>query len=267
MAEEFVPMQKAAQELGMPPEALKQAISKRELPALMDGGTFKIRRTDLDRYKSRRQSEETLTLPPDEAADAEVVTGEVVEAGVVEAVPLEEPTLEAIEEAAETMDTEITLDELDAVQAEPPTATPAEPFSLDSDAEPSSVELASGSEATEELSLSDDLDPVSEEISLEAATGDEAATVNLEVEPGATQAMDSEQDLGDLQDPAEGGDGIGDGEDGLEARVHVLEVRMQGSPLFAAMTVLTCMVLVFVGLALWGFQLDHVPSYLLWMTK
>ncbi len=251
MPEEFVTMVKAAQELGMAPEALKQVIAKRELSALMDGGTFKIRRTDLDRFKSRRQSEETITLPTDE--------GEVV----AEAVAVEEPTLEAIEEVAETTNAEITLDDLDTVQAEPATATPAEPLDIGG-SDPTTVELSSGSEATEEFSLSDDM-VSGGEIPLEGE-GEEAKTVNLEVEPGATQAMEGmeeggEGEMGDLGDAA---DGAGDG---LEARVHVLEARPQGSPFFAAMTVLTSMVLVFVGIALWGFLQDHVPGYLAWMLK
>ena len=268
----------------MAPEALKQAISKREIPALLDGGTFKIRRTDLDRFKSRRQSDQTITLPPDDAVEAAeaVKTGEVADAeiileGVPEALPVEEPTLEAIEEAAETMDTEITLDELDTVEVEPPTATPAEPVNLD---------LASGSESTEAFSLTEDLVPVSEEIPLEGEAGEageESKTVNLEIDSGATlemdagtQAMDAGTagmtgELDDLGEPS--ADGLGDpsgeeGEDGgLEERVHVLEVRVQGTPWATAATVLTTMVLLFLGVCFWGFLQDHVPAYMAWMLK
>ncbi len=250
MAEEFVPMPKAAQELGISPEALKQIISKREISALLDGGTFKIRRGELDRYKSRRQSEETIALPPEEAVEAEVVAE-------AEEVSEAEPTLEAIEETAETVDTEITLEELDSVKAEPPTATPAE---ADLAGEPVTVELGSESGATEELGLGGDLevDSLSDDIPLE---GDQSKTVSLEV-GGGTQAMEVEaqEEVGDLDEPT------GDGE-GLEARVHVLEARPQGSPVFAAFTVLTSLALLFVGTTLWGFLQDHVPGYLQWMVK
>ena len=194
MAEEFVPLPKAAEELGVAPDALKQVIAKRELAAFLDGGTFKIRRSDLDRYKARRQSEETVVLPAEEVAE-EVVEGEEV----AEAVILEEPTMEAIEETAETVDTEITLDELETVQEEP-----------------STVELASETEPTQEVAVGDDL-AFSDEVTFE----DEGAkTVSLEAGGKAsTQPLEVGQ---------EGGDDLGDAEplpgeaEGLEARAYVL---------------------------------------------
>ena len=248
MAEEFVPLPKAAAELGVTPDALKQVIAKRDLAAFLDGGTFKIRRSDLDRYKTRRQSEETVVLPAEEVAE-EVVEGEVVS----EAVILEEPTMEAIEETAETVDTEITLDELETVQAEPPTDAMSE--------EPSTVELASETEPTQEVSVGDDL-AFSDEVTFE----DEGAkTVSLEAGgKSSTQPLEVGQ---------EGGDDLGEAEpmtgeaEGLEARAYVLEARPQGSPFFAAMMVLTALLLIYVGMALWGYPLDYVPSYLEWVLK
>ncbi len=251
MAEEFVPLPKAAEELGVTPEALKQVIAKRELAAFLDGGTFKIRRSDLDRYKARRQSEETVVLPAEEVAEEveEIVEGEVV----AEAVILEEPTMEAIEETAETVDTEITLDELETVQEEPPTGAIAE--------EPSAVELASETEPTQEVTVGDDL-AFSDEVTFE----DEGAkTVSLEAGGKAsTQPLEVGQEGGDDLDEAEplGGEG-----EGLEARTYVLEARQQGSAWAAALMVLTAMLLLYVGMALWGFPLDYVPSYLEWIVK
>ena len=244
--EEFVPMQKAAEELGITPEALKQVIAKRELSALLDGGTFKIRRRDLDRYKSRRQSEETIALPAEEVVEV----AEEAEA-VEEAVVLEEPTLEAIEETADTVDTEITLEELDTVQEEPPTATPLH----------GAVEEPAGSEATAEISLGDDLEvAVSEDIPLE---GEEAATVSIEAGgQSTTQPLEVGQagGTGDLDVPDEGAES-------LEARVHVLEARAQGTAWAAAFLVLTSLVLVYVGMTLWGYPQDHVPGYLKWILE
>ncbi len=87
---------------------------------------------------------------------------------VAEAVILEEPTMEAIEETAETVDTEITLDELETVQEEPPTGALG--------GEPSTVELASETEPTQEVTVGDDL-AFSDEVTFE----DEGAkTVSLE---------------------------------------------------------------------------------------
>ena len=244
MAEEFVPLPKAAEELGVTPDALKQVIAKRELAAFLDGGTFKIRRSDLDRYKARRQAEETVVLPAEEIAEGEEVA---------EAVILEEPTMEAIEETAETVDTEITLDELETVQEEPPTGAVSE--------EPSTVELASETEPTQEVSVGDDL-AFSDEVTFE----DEGAkTVPLEAGGRAsTQPLEVGQeggdDLGEAEPP--GGEG-----EGLEARAYVLEARQQGSPFFAALMVLTALLLLYVGMALWGYPLDYVPSYLEWIVK
>ena len=53
MFEELVLLRDAAEELGMRPEALKRAIARRELKALMEGGIFQIHRTDLEAYKFR----------------------------------------------------------------------------------------------------------------------------------------------------------------------------------------------------------------------
>ena len=248
MAEEFVPLVKASEELGVAPDALKQVIAKRELPAFLDGGTFKIRRSDLDRYKARRQAEETVVLPAEEVAE-DVGGGEEV----ADAVLLEdaEPTLEAIEETAETVDTEITLDELETVQPEGKTTTGEPP-----------MELATDGEATQEIPLSDEL-AFADEVDLEE---EGAKTVSLESGKGATtgplevgqeEGGDLEESSGDL----EGAEG------GLEARVHVLEIRPQGSPFFSAVTVLTCLVLLYVGLTLWGLPLNYVPSYLEWIVK
>lgn len=243
-------MQKAAEELGITPDALKQVIAKRDLSALLDGGTFKIRRRDLDRYKSRRQSEETIALPAEEVAevveDAEVVEAEAVEETVV----LEEPTLEAIEETSDTVDTEITLEELDTVKDEPPTATPLH----------GAVEEPSGSEATAEISLGDDLEVApSEDIPLE---GEESATVSIEAGgQSTTQPLEVGQEGGELDSAS---DAAGES---LEARVHVLEARPQGSPFFAFLMVLTSLALVYVGMTLWGYPQDHVPGYLEWIVK
>lgn len=245
MAEEFVPLPKAAEELGVTPDALKQVIAKRELAAFLDGGTFKIRRSDLDRYKARRQSEETVVLPAEEVVEGEEVA---------EAVILEEPTMEAIEETAETVDTEITLDELETVQEEPPTDVMGE--------EPSTVELASETEPTQEVAVGDDL-AFSDEVTFE----DEGAkTVSLEAGGKAsTQPLEVGQEGGDDLDEAEPPGG--EGGEGLEARTYVLEARQQGSPFFAALMVLTALLLLYVGMALWGYPLDYVPGYLEWIVK
>lgn len=262
--EEFVPLPKAAEELGLTPDALKQVIAKRDIAAFLDGGTFKIRRSELDRYKQRRQSEETVVLPAEEVLEVEEADGEIAEAVLVEEVgeadapapvaaePVE-PTLEAIEETAETVDTEITLDELDTVQHEQSHPTPAPTAALE---DVTAIDLASDGEATQELAVNDDL-TFSDEVG-----EDEGKTVSLESGGKATtQPLEVGQDEGgDLEEPS----GM---DDGLEARVHVLEARSQGSPLFGAVIVLTAMTLVYVGMTLWGFSLDYVPSYLAWINK
>lgn len=250
MADEFVSMTKAAEELGISPDALKQAISKREISALLDGGTFKIRRSDLDRYKARRQSEETITLPAEAAEELE----ELAEGEEVAEAEVAEPTLEAIEEVADTVDTEITLDELETVAEEPNPVGPAEP---------ATAELASeSSEATQEISLEGEEPepaPLSDDLELESE-GD-AKTVSLEGEelPAAEAGFEGQQELTSLE---EGGPS-----EGLDERVYELEAVPQGSSFFAAMMVLTSLALLFVGMTLWGYPKDHVPGFLEWMIR
>src|SRR5688500_6789445 len=63
MASEFVPFDEVAEELGMAADQLKKLISSGGIRAYSDGGTFKFRRKDLDKYKQRRQSEPTIVTP------------------------------------------------------------------------------------------------------------------------------------------------------------------------------------------------------------
>ncbi len=68
MSEEFVPLSKAALELGIPPDVLEQVIARRELAAFPAGGVLRVRRSDLDRYKVGR-AQEAVVFPHEEDAD------------------------------------------------------------------------------------------------------------------------------------------------------------------------------------------------------
>ena len=89
-------------------------------------------------------------------------------------------------------------------------------------------------------------------------------TVDVSIEAGGqstTQPLEVGQEGGDLDSAS---DAAGES---LEARVHVLEARPQGSPFFAFLMVLTSLALVYVGMTLWGYPQDHVPGYLEWIVK
>ncbi len=243
MAADFVAFEKALEELQVSPDQLKRLISSGAVRAFSDGGTFKFRRHDLDAFKSRQQ---TLVQGRAPAAPPEVFAEEI----------------EAIEEIPE-----LSLDEMGLVEGQGETSPPVTPstaptlsteeLSLDEigTGKPSETQPASLEEMpqVEMLSLEGDLNVLEEGGGAEATQpieieGDipvsapNLGTVSMEVPPDIAQPPD------DFGIPS--------------ARSGGLDVRREGSPMWAAAVAATSAALVFAAVAMVGIVKDRPVGFL-----
>ncbi|MBI4230746.1 MAG: hypothetical protein HY608_07910 [Planctomycetes bacterium] len=153
MAEPFVNFEGACKDLGVGEEQMKDLISRGDLRAFSDAGTFKFRRTDLDAYKKKHPAseeaggEEPLVILP-EMEDAESLEAVAMDAAEIAE---EEPTMGGPSE--ETMpllqkSDPMLLEESAVVEATPPSDGEADLTDTLTDAQEISLEdLAAEDEA------------------------------------------------------------------------------------------------------------------------
>lgn len=255
MGVEFIPFDKAAEELGLPPDQLKKLISTGAVRAFSDGGTFKFRRQDLDAYKAKhapgRAAPSAAPATPHRPTE-EIETIEEIpelsldEMELVEDAPAPPPPAPAVSSSAPTLSTE-------ELRAKTPPAPP----------EPSRIEGG-------ESALLEDL-PGAEVLSIEGDfnvlddTGATAATqpIELEGEGAATTEIPAGPDLGTVS--MEVPDAVGSGQDefGIPAgRAGGLEVKREGSPAWAAVVMMTTLALALAGVVFLGVLRDRPVGYL-----
>ncbi len=252
MAIEFVPFEKAQEELGVTPEQLKKLISSGAVRAFSDSGTFKFRRQDLDSFKAKQQ---TMGGPAPAPAPAEEI------APAADDIP------------------ELSLDEMEIV--EEPEAPPPPPAPKKEDTKKKDLSTAP-TLSTEELKIEDiDLAGLGEETK-KADDGLQAEVLSLEGDlnvldeggaSGATQPIEIEGDVApsapdlgtvSMEVPADLGGGADQPDDfGMPARSGGgIDVKREGSPGWSAVVAATFALLVFAGAVLAAVVKDRPVGFL-----
>lgn len=249
MAIEFVPFEKAQEELGASAEQLKKLISSGAIRAFSDSGTFKFRRQDLDSFKAKQQTMSVPSAPPPAPA---------------------EPEPAAIEDIPE-----LSLDDMEIVE-EPEAPPPSQPKKEEKKPTPSTAPTLSTEELKiEEIDLagiSDETKPADADIQAEVLSiegdlnvldegGGIGATQPIEIEGDAPP---SAPDLGtvSMEVPADLGAERPD-DFGMPApRTGGLDVKREGSPAWAAVVAATFAILVFAGAVLAGVIKDRPVGFL-----
>lgn len=251
MAIEFVPFEKAQEELGTSAEQLKKLISTGAIRAFSDSGTFKFRRQDLDSFKAKQQTMAVPSAPPPAPA---------------------EPEPAALDDIPE-----LSLDEMEIV--EEPEAPPPPPQPKKEEKKPPTPSAAP-TLSTEELKIEEiDLAGIADETK-PAEGGVQAEVLSIEGDLnvldegdgiGATQPIEIEgdvppsaPDLGtvSMEVPADLGAEQPDDFGMPSPRTGGLDVKREGSPAWSAVVAATFAILVFAGAVLAGVIKDRPVGFL-----
>lgn len=283
MAIEFVAFDKAVEELGISPDQLKKAISSGEVRAFSDGGTFKFRRQDLDAFKNKRQTSQTLNIPPTSQVKAPPKPAPAPAPAVPSADEIPELSLEDIEPVLEEAQAEPAAASAEAPEALP--ELPTEETVLEPPAPPKKgarePAIPMPTQVTEELTLDDIPDlgatqPGTEEVSLEEIPQPEVlpleGDLDLLTEGGGADATQPIEIQGEeASSPAYGTvsmevpEGISEAPEDfgmMPAATGGLDVKREGSPLWAAVAAVTAAFLIFAWVVVLGISKDYPVGYL-----